>query len=245
MSNTSFSEVIFSEALGHFTPNSAANSSMAFLASAKWDADEVRDDLREYVVEHLGDEETGVLIVDETGFLKKGEKSVGVARQYTGTAGDTVNCQVGVFLAYSSEKGAAFLDRALYLPRAWTSDPATQGGGRRPRGAPLPQQDRAGRGDAGAGLRGRRARPVGGGGLLLRTLSRLQSVAGGAGTTLRGDGAEDQRRSLGRTQEEDRALRRAAARRRVLRGASRPGWRRQGARGSGLAWSLPRTRRRA
>jgi len=92
------------------------------LNSAKWDADEARDDLCSYVVEHLADEETGVLIVDETGFLKKGEKSVGVARQYTGTAGDTVNCQVGVFLAYSSEKGAAFLDRALYLPRAWTGD---------------------------------------------------------------------------------------------------------------------------
>ena len=123
MSNTSFSEVIFSEALGHFTPNSAANSSMAFLASSKWNANEVRDDLREYVLEHLADEATGVLIVDETGFLKKGHKSVGVARQYTGTAGDTVNCQVGVFLAYASEKGAAFLDRALYLPRAWTGDP--------------------------------------------------------------------------------------------------------------------------
>lgn len=94
------------------------------LNAAKWDAEEVRDDLREYVVEHLADEETGVLIVDETGFLKKGDKSVGVARQYTGTAGDTVNCQVGVFLAYSSEKGAAFLDRALYLPRAWTNAPA-------------------------------------------------------------------------------------------------------------------------
>src|SRR5687768_9912414 len=66
---------------------------------------EVREDLREYVLEHLGDEETGVLIVDETPFLKKGEKSVGVACQYTGTAGETVNCQVGVFLAYSSEKG--------------------------------------------------------------------------------------------------------------------------------------------
>jgi SRSO17 transposase len=75
------------------------------------------------VVEHLAEEAKGVLIVDETGFLKKGEKSVGVARQYTGTAGDTVNCQVGVFLAYSSEKGAAFVDRALYLPRAWTGDP--------------------------------------------------------------------------------------------------------------------------
>lgn len=94
------------------------------LNSAKWDAEAIRDDLSEYVVEHLGDEETGILIVDETGFLKKGEKSVGVARQYTGTAGDTVNCQVGVFLAYASEKGAAFIDRALYLPEAWTSDPA-------------------------------------------------------------------------------------------------------------------------
>ena len=76
------------------------------------------------MLEHLGNEATGVLIVEETGFLKKGEKSAGVARQYTGTAGDTVNCQVGVFLAYSSEKGAAFLDRTLYLPRAWTNDPA-------------------------------------------------------------------------------------------------------------------------
>jgi SRSO17 transposase len=73
----------------------------------------VRDDLREYVVEHLGDEDSGVLVVDETGFLKKGKKSVGVARQYTGTAGDTVNCQVGVFLAYASERGAGFVDRSL------------------------------------------------------------------------------------------------------------------------------------
>ena len=72
---------------------------------------------------HLADKATGVLIVDETGFLKKGPKSVGVARQYTGTAGDTVNCQLGVFLAYSSGKGAAFLEGALNLPRAWTNDP--------------------------------------------------------------------------------------------------------------------------
>jgi SRSO17 transposase len=93
------------------------------LNSAKWDADAVRDDLREYVMEHLGDDESGVLIVDETGFLKKGGKSVGVARQYTGTAGDTVNCQVGVFLAYASKKGAAFVDRALYLPEGWAGDP--------------------------------------------------------------------------------------------------------------------------
>jgi SRSO17 transposase len=107
------------EAMGERDPQGVQR----LMNSARWDAEEVRDDLREYVVEHLRDEETGVLIVDETGFLKKGEKSVGVARQYTGTAGDTVNCQVGVFLAYSSEKGAAFLDRALYLPRAWTGDP--------------------------------------------------------------------------------------------------------------------------
>jgi SRSO17 transposase len=108
------------EAIGDNDPQGVQR----LLNSAKWNAEEVRDDLRKYVVEHLGGEETGVLIVDETGFLKKGEKSVGVARQYTGTAGDTVNCQVGVFLAYSSEKGATFLDRALYLPRAWTNAPA-------------------------------------------------------------------------------------------------------------------------
>ena len=107
------------EAIGERDPQ----GTQRLLNAAKWDADEVRDDLREYVVEHLGDEGTGVLIVDETGFLKKGEKSVGVARQYTGTAGDTVNCQVGVFLAYASEKGAAFVDRALYLPKRWTGDP--------------------------------------------------------------------------------------------------------------------------
>jgi SRSO17 transposase len=92
------------------------------LNDARWDADLVRNDLRKYVVEHLGDEASGVLIVDETGFLKKGEKSVGVARQYTGTAGKRENCQVGVFLCYASEEGAAFIDRALYLPREWTDD---------------------------------------------------------------------------------------------------------------------------
>jgi SRSO17 transposase len=92
------------------------------LNAAAWDADAVRDDLRDYVVEHLRDETSGVLIIDETGFLKKGAKSCGVARQYTGTAGDTVNCQVGVFLVYASHKGAGFIDRALYLPREWIKD---------------------------------------------------------------------------------------------------------------------------
>jgi SRSO17 transposase len=106
------------EAIGERDPQGVQR----LLNSARWDADAVRDDLREYVVEHLGDEQTGVLILDETGFLKKGLKSVGVARQYTGTAGDTVNCQVAAFLAYASEKGAAFVDRTLYLPRSWTGD---------------------------------------------------------------------------------------------------------------------------
>ena len=82
------------------------------LDAARWDADAVRDDLRAYVVEHLGDAR-GVLVVDETGFLKKGTKSVGVARQYSGTAGRTENCQVRVFLAYSSSRGRALLSRAL------------------------------------------------------------------------------------------------------------------------------------
>ena len=88
------------------------------IASAAWHADAVRDDLRAYVVEHLGDR-GGVLIVDETGFLKKGDRSAGVHREYSGTAGRIDNCQVGVFLAYASRRGHAFLDRALYLPEAW------------------------------------------------------------------------------------------------------------------------------
>jgi len=106
------------EAIGEI----GAKGAQRLLNAATWDADGVRDDLRDYVVEQIGDEASGVLIVDETGFLKKGTKSCGVARQYTGTAGDTVNCQVGVFLAYASERGAAFIDRALYLPRVWTQD---------------------------------------------------------------------------------------------------------------------------
>jgi SRSO17 transposase len=91
------------------------------LRTACWDAAAVRDDLRAYVVERLGDPDA-VLVIDETGFLKKGTKSVGVARQYSGTAGRIENCQIGVFLAYASPHGQAFLDRALYLPKVWTED---------------------------------------------------------------------------------------------------------------------------
>jgi SRSO17 transposase len=91
------------------------------LDRSRWDADAVRDDLRAYVAEHLGDPE-GVLVVDETGFLKKGTHSCGVARQYSGTAGRIENCQIGVFLGYTSAQGRAGLDRALYLPREWVED---------------------------------------------------------------------------------------------------------------------------
>ncbi len=100
------------EAIGETEPRSVQR----LLSAAVWDAEEVRDDLRTYVIEHLGEPGSGVLIVDDTGFVKKGSKSVGVARQYTGTVGDTTNAQVGVFLAYASDKGTAFVDRALYLP---------------------------------------------------------------------------------------------------------------------------------
>ena len=103
------------------------------LATADWDPDLVRDDLRGYVVEQLGDP-GAVLVVDETGFLKKGTTSVGVQRQYSGTAGKIDNCQLGVFLAYASGKGRAFIDRELYLPRSWTDDPV------RCRAARVPEQ---------------------------------------------------------------------------------------------------------
>ena len=91
------------------------------LSTYVWDADLVRDDLRDYVVEHLGDVH-GVLVVDETGFLKKGNKSVGVQRQYSGTAGRIENCQIGVFLTYASAQGRTLMDRELYLPRVWADD---------------------------------------------------------------------------------------------------------------------------
>jgi SRSO17 transposase len=91
------------------------------LGRADWDADRVRDDLRDYVMGHLADAE-GVLIVDETGFLKKGTKSAGVQRQYSGTAGRIENCQVGVLLAFAGRKGRALLDRELYLPESWAQD---------------------------------------------------------------------------------------------------------------------------
>ena len=95
----------------------------AILGRGRWEADALRDLVRDYVVESLADRDA-VLVVDETGFLKQGKSSCGVARQYTGSAGKITNCQIGVFAAYVSRHGHAFIDRALYLPKAWTDDPA-------------------------------------------------------------------------------------------------------------------------
>src|SRR3954469_12471463 len=105
------------EAAGDATPDGVQD----FLARMHWDADAVRDDLRAYVVEQLGEPDA---VLDETGFLKKGAKSAGVQRQYSGTAGRIENCQIGVFLGYASRHGQALIDRALYLPKGWTNDAA-------------------------------------------------------------------------------------------------------------------------
>jgi SRSO17 transposase len=91
------------------------------LRTAGWDVDGVRDDLRGYVLDTLGDP-AGVFVIDETGFIKKGRRSAGVQRQYTGTSGKIDNCQLGVFLAYASPRGRALIDRELYLPKSWTGD---------------------------------------------------------------------------------------------------------------------------
>jgi SRSO17 transposase len=95
----------------------------AILGRGRWDADALRDSVRDYALETLaaGD---AVLVIDETGFLKQGKGSCGVARQYTGSAGKITNCQIGVFACYVSRHGHAFIDRSLYLPKAWTDDPA-------------------------------------------------------------------------------------------------------------------------
>ncbi len=94
----------------------------AILGRARWDADALRDVVRDYVVEHLAADDA-VLVIDETGFLKQGRASCGVGRQYTGSAGKITNCQIGVFAAYVSRHGHAVIDRTLYLPKAWADDP--------------------------------------------------------------------------------------------------------------------------
>ena len=105
------------EAAGDGTPDGMQR----LLNAAAWDADGVRDDVRAYVTSHLGSAD-GVLIVDETGFLKKGTRSAGMQRQYSGTAGRVENCQLGVFCAYATPRGRALIDRELYLPKSWIAD---------------------------------------------------------------------------------------------------------------------------
>jgi SRSO17 transposase len=95
----------------------------AILGRARWSADGLRDIVRDYALEALADEDA-VLVVDETGFLKQGKASCGVARQYTGSAGKIANCQIGVFACCATERGHAFIDRELYLPKSWTEDKA-------------------------------------------------------------------------------------------------------------------------
>ena len=105
------------EICGHQTPYGFQH----LLGRAVWDAEALRDDLRTYVVDYLADP-NAVGVLDETGFLKKGTQSAGVARQYSGTAGRVTNCQIGVFLTYASCHGHTLLDRDLYLPVEWTQD---------------------------------------------------------------------------------------------------------------------------
>src|SRR5208283_2438732 len=95
----------------------------AILGRGRWDADGLRDIVRDYALETLADEDA-VLVIDETGFLKQGKASCGVARQYTGSAGKITNCQIGVFACYVAKRGHAFIDRELYLPKSWTDDKA-------------------------------------------------------------------------------------------------------------------------
>jgi len=144
------------EELGESTPDGVQR----LLATARWDAGQVRDDLREYVVEHLGDP-AAVLVVDETGFVKKGTESAGVQRQYSGTAGRVENCQIGVFLAYASVKGRTLLDRELYLPESWTRDRPRCNAAGIPQETAFATKPRPGRSDAWTCLRGGCAGAVG------------------------------------------------------------------------------------
>jgi len=99
-----------------------------------WDAGDLRDIVRAYALETLADDDDAVLVIDETGFVKQGKASCGVRRQYTGSAGKITNCQIGVFACYVSRHGHAFIDRALYLPKNWTDDPARMAGAAVPAG---------------------------------------------------------------------------------------------------------------
>lgn len=116
------------EAVGDRLPD----ATQRLLYLSRWEADEARDELEQYVIEVFGEEE-GIGVVDETGFIKKGKHSVGVKRQYSGTAGKVENCQVGTFLSYVTSRGQVLLDRRLYLPEEWCNDPARRTGAKVPK----------------------------------------------------------------------------------------------------------------
>ncbi len=180
--------------------------------------------------------------------MKKGKKSVGVARQYTGTTGDTVNCQVGVFLAYASERGAGFVDRSLYLPREWTNDSSRRAEAGVPEELTFANKvELAKRMLERAFAAGIPARWVGGG-LLLRPLTRVPRVAGEALSPPRGDGPKDQRRPNRRTPAADAGRGSSSSPNAYPKERGRRFFRRGmpaiDAPGSGLAWSYPRIRRR-
>ena len=164
------------EQLGEATPDGVQH----LLARAGGDADAVRDDLTAYVAENLGHAD-GVLVVDETGFVKKGVQSVGVARQYSGTAGRVENCQVGVFLGYATRRGRALLDRELYLPKEWAEDEERREEAGGSGAGPVRHQDRAGPADGRAGTRCGREGGVADGRRGVRVGLRLPLVPGGRG----------------------------------------------------------------
>jgi SRSO17 transposase len=145
------------EHAGDATPDGMQHS----LAAARWDADAARDDLRDYVVEHLGDA-GAVLVVDETGDLKKGTRSAGVQRQYSGTAGRIENCPVAVYLSYAARRGHALIDRELYLPRSWAVDRARCKAAGLPGGVRFATKPRLGPADDHPGPGCRDARELGG-----------------------------------------------------------------------------------
>jgi hypothetical protein len=109
--------------LAEYAGHATSHGLQRLPAGSTWDADAMRDDVRDFVAKRLG-EPNGVLIIDNTGFIKKGVTSAGVARQYTGASGKVDNCQIGVFAAYASCRGRALIDRELYPPKSWTDDPA-------------------------------------------------------------------------------------------------------------------------
>jgi SRSO17 transposase len=145
------------EQAGHADPQPMQR----LLRTAAWNADAVRDDLRAFVADRLGDA-GGVLICDETGFLKKGTGSVGVQRQYSGTAGRIENSQVGVFLSYASPAGRALIDRRVYLPRCWTEDPQRCAAARVPAGTRFATKPELGLGMISEAVAARVPRRVGG-----------------------------------------------------------------------------------